>query len=245
MPFGSRSMTFNSRMQTQKKKEDTGPIIPAGVIVGTNEWARYKGFLSPKKNKLNKLSSKSTNESASDEEFFDTKDMPHKFSNRRYTKNKVLLSRIANWTYKNEWQLIDDPTSDNNGKWVNKIYPNQFFKCGRIELQVSTNEKDSELFPVSSYHGDPMGIACHYVISGNGLNTTVLPNRWINHDGTRRGRKQIRINALRERQRLRTEEFKKIDTEFKTIEEREAARQQLRRKFYQKDVEREQRDMEE
>lgn len=236
MPFGSRSMTLNARME-KKSDSPSAPIIPAGVIVGSAEWARYKGFTKPKKSK------KPARTEDDDLSLFSVKDMPHKFSSQKHGKNETLLSKIANWTYKNDWQMIDDPSNENNRKWVNKNYPNKLFECGRIDLEVAPNKMDFELFPLSDYADDPLGIACHFVISGDGQWSTVQPNRWVNHDSTRKGRKGVRINIRRERGRARAEEFQKIEKQFKTYEEREAARSQLLRKFHQEDVQREQAEM--
>ena len=239
MPYGNKSQTLQTRLQkTTNQFEHREPH----EIVGTNSWTRIK-------NQTQYING--YNAAKSQERFFDgmsheekldfTKNkIPHKFLGDQFAKNTKLIDNINFWVDENGWHYIEG--GEYNGMWVNPTYPNKLFRGDRRTMQISPSTSETIEFPCSSFEEDPKGIALHVSVNNSGTGLEILPNKWTNMDDTRRGRKIVRQNKMRERRHSRWEQYNEAENIKDPIERREVIAG-LKMKFQSEDIKREQKAM--
>ena len=193
MARGNSKASLSTRISEMVSNLPTGPTSPE-KIVGSAEWYTLKNIQKPN----------SYNRKKAQESFFSTYSLeerkeyanilPNRLSSSK-RQNEVLIDTIHTWIDDNEWQYIEG--GKHHGSWVNPSYPNRIFSENSTTLLCSGNVSETATFPVCALEDDPLGLACHITCSMQGTKSTVKPNKWMSHDSTRTGRKQVRINSSR------------------------------------------------
>ena len=231
MPRGNRKASLADRLANIQPRG----IVPLVKIPGTDEWS----YLKDTREKYNAPKAQ--------ESFFSNYSVaemreyamliPRTVTKGLESNNESLIDNINRWIDGNGWQYIDGGEFD--GSWVNPSYPNRIFMGASRTLPITGGVSETVVFPVTNDEEDPIGLSCHFEVSGAGTRTKILPNKWTNYDSTRKGRIKAKNNASSIRRHKRWEEYQTAG-KIKDPMRRQFAIQALKAKFLSEDIRKEQ-----
>lgn len=226
-------MTLQARMQ----QVALTPVREPHTIVGSKEWlyTKNRGPNYNKEKEQERFFSTFTHEEKV--EYFNT--IPKAFCNAQKVKNGKFINNIIEEIYDNEWQYIEGGQHD--GCWVHQAYPEQIFQGDVVTLECTQGPSDVE-FPVSALEDDIHGIAYHCNVNNTGFKKEILPNKWHNYDSTRKGKRQKRNLTLFNRRLARWQSYEEAKHIKNPLQKQEVLAE-LRMKYHQEDVLRQQNKM--
>jgi len=234
MPRGNRKASLSNRLANIQPRG----IVPPEEIPGSQTWLLKKFMESTRLKYDAKAAQESFFDSYSVEELAAyAKLIPHTIQMGLELNNESLIDDINGWVDGSGWQYIDGGEYD--GSWVNPRYPNRIFVGTSRTLPIRGGISETVEFPVATNEEDPMGLACHFEVSNAGMQSNILPNKWIDYDSTRKGRLQAKANARAIRRQKRWEEYQAAG-KIKDPMRRQYAIQALKSKFLSKDIRKEQ-----
>jgi hypothetical protein len=229
---GNRSMTLQARMQ----QIALAPLREPQTIAGSKEWlcAKNHSYYNKEKAQESFFSTFTHEEKV---KHFNT--LPKAFINVQKVENEKKINDILDWINECGWQYIEGGQHD--GCWVHQSYPEQIFQGDVVTLECTQGPSDIE-FPVSTLEDDVHGIAYRCTSVNCGLKKEILSNKWHDHDSTRKGKLQKRNLTLFNRRFARWQSYEEAE-QIKNPSQKQEALAELRMKYHQEDVLRQQNKM--